>query len=210
MQLRDLSIENRRYAISMKADMTADNRLEVLLNNDYLTNIKGIHSLLVTEPFFFLINEDFLETTLKVAEIYNDKFALKRLEELKRILLTDPKKCEDKVREFINCEKLKRGCCCSYDDYMGMLELDDLLLKETNYNYLLENPYILYSISYLKNEFSDYYDANYLKDNYLYTILKLLTLDSDITFEDLIAINETISLFPKCQDEKIITFAKRI
>ena len=35
MQLRDLSIENRRYALNIKADMTDDERLDVLKTNDY-------------------------------------------------------------------------------------------------------------------------------------------------------------------------------
>ena len=48
MQLRDLSIENRCYALNIKADMTDDDRLEVLKTNDYNATIKGIHALLVT------------------------------------------------------------------------------------------------------------------------------------------------------------------
>ena len=39
MQLRDLSIENRRYALNIKADMTDDERLDVLKTNDYNLNI---------------------------------------------------------------------------------------------------------------------------------------------------------------------------
>lgn len=35
MQLRDLSIENRKLAINIKADMTDDERLDVLKTNDY-------------------------------------------------------------------------------------------------------------------------------------------------------------------------------
>lgn len=56
MQLKDLSIENRRYALNIKADMTDDNRLEVLKTNDYKSTIKGIHALLVSEPNFFLVS----------------------------------------------------------------------------------------------------------------------------------------------------------
>lgn len=77
MQLKDLSIENRRYALNIKADMTDDNRLEVLKTNDYKSTIKGIHALLVSEPNFFLVNEDFLNTALEVSTIYNDGFAKK-------------------------------------------------------------------------------------------------------------------------------------
>ena len=38
MELKDLSIENRRYVINIKADMTDDNRLEVLKTNDYMNS----------------------------------------------------------------------------------------------------------------------------------------------------------------------------
>ena len=57
MQLRDLSIENRKLAINIKADMTDDERIEVLKTNDYNTTIKGLHALLASETDFFLINE---------------------------------------------------------------------------------------------------------------------------------------------------------
>ena len=73
MQLRDLSIENRKLAINIKADMTDDERLDVLKTNDYNTTIKGIHALLASEVNFFLINEEFLNTALEISNIYNDR-----------------------------------------------------------------------------------------------------------------------------------------
>ena len=45
MQLRDLSIENRKLAINIKADMTDDERLEVLKTNDYNTTNFPYHCL---------------------------------------------------------------------------------------------------------------------------------------------------------------------
>ena len=79
MWLKDLSIENRRYAINIKADMTDDNRLEVLKTNDYKSTIKGIHALLVSEPNFFLVDEEFLNSALEVYKVYNDGFAIEKL-----------------------------------------------------------------------------------------------------------------------------------
>ena len=172
MQLRDLSIENRRYALNIKADMTDDNRLEVLKTNDYNATIKGIHALLVTEPNFFLVNEDFLNTALEVSTIYNDRYARDRLNELKELSDTE---IEKRARSYIESEYLKREFVFTYIDYLDLLELDDLLLRETNYHYLLGNPYILHSISYLKKEFSDYYSINRKADNYLLTILNILS-----------------------------------
>lgn len=79
MWLKDLSIENRRYAINIKADMTDDNRLEVLKTNDYNSTIKGIHALLVSEPNFFLVDEEFLNSALEICKVYNDGFAIEKL-----------------------------------------------------------------------------------------------------------------------------------
>ena len=147
MQLRDLSIENRRYALNIKADMTDDERLDVLKTNDYNSTMKGIHALLVSEPSFFLVNEDFLDTALEVSTIYNDRYAKDRLSKLKEL---DARKMEKRARAYIESEYLKRDFIFTYEDYLELLELDDLLLRETNYNYLLGNPYILHSISYIK------------------------------------------------------------
>ena len=105
MQLRDLSIENRRYALNIKADMTDDNRLEVLKTNDYNATIKGIHALLVSEPNFFLVNEDFLNTALEVSTIYNDRYARDRLSKLKELSDTE---IEKRARSYIEREYLKR------------------------------------------------------------------------------------------------------
>lgn len=207
MQLKDLSIENRRYALNIKADMTDDNRLEVLKTNDYKSTIKGIHALLVSEPNFFLVNEDFLNTALEVSTIYNDAFAKERLNELKELSDTE---IEERARSYIESEYLKREFIFTYLDYLELLELDDLLLRETNYYYLLGNPYILHSISYLKKEFSDYYSTNRKADNYLLTILNILEKRDYYDTEATRSINSVLELFPNREEEKIITFAKKI
>lgn len=207
MQLRDLSIENRRYALNIKADMTDDNRLEVLKTNDYNATIKGIHALLASEPNFFLVNEDFLNTTLEVSTIYNDRYARDRLNELKELSDTD---IEKRASSYIESEYLKRVFVFTYIDYLELLELDDLLLRETNYHYLLGNPYILHSISYLKKEFSDYYSINRKADNYLLTILNILEKRDYYDTEPVFSINSILKLFPNREEEKIITFAKKI
>ena len=207
MQLRDLSIENRRYALNIKADMTDDNRLEILKINDYNATIKGIHALLVSEPNFFLVNEDFLNTALEVSTIYNDRYARDRLNELKELSDTE---IEKRARSYIESEYLKREFVFTYLDYLELLELDDLLLRETNYHYLLGNPYILHSISYLKKEFSDYYSTNRKADNYLLTILNILEKRNYYDTEPVRSINSVLELFPNREEEKIITFAKKI
>lgn len=207
MQLRYLSIENRRYALNIKADMTDDNRLEVLKTNDYNATIKGIHALLVTEPNFFLVNEDFLNTALEVSTIYNDRYARDRLSKLKELSDTE---IEKRARSYIESEYLKRKFVFTYLDYLELLELDDLLLRETNYHYLLGNPYILHSISYLKKEFSDYYSTNRKADNYLLTILNILEKRDYYDTEPVFSINSILKLFPNREEEKIITFAKKI
>ena len=91
-----------------------------------------------------------------------------------------------------------------------MLELDDLLLREINYNFLLGNPYILYSISYLKKEFIYYYSKNRKADNYLLTILNILEKRQYYDTEAVVSINAILELFPNKDEEKIITFAKKI
>ena len=207
MQLKDLSIENRRYVLNIKADMTDDNRLEVLKTNDYKSTIKGIHALLVSEPNFFLVNEDFLNTALEVSTIYNDRYAKDRLNELKEL---DVSEVEKRARSYIESEYLKREFVFTYIDYLELLELDDLLLRETNYHYLLGNPYILHSISYLKKEFSDYYSINRKADNYLLTILNILEKRNYYDTEAVVSINSVLELFPNREEEKIITFAKKI
>ena len=206
MQLRDLSIENRKLAINIKADMTDDERLEVLKTNDYNTTIKGLHALLASETDFFLINEEFLNTALEISIIYNDRYIKDKLSKLKEL---DTSETMKRARTYLESEYLKRGFIFNYIDYLELLELDDLLLRETNYNYLLENPYILNSISYLKKEFSDYYSVNRKADNYLLTILNILEKRNYYDTYDVIAINNILELFLNRGDEKIITFAKR-
>lgn len=88
--------------------------------------------------------------------------------------------------------------------------MDDLLLRETNYHYLLGNPYILHSISYLKKEFSDYYSTNRKADNYLLTILNILDKRLYYDTETVVSINAILELFPNKDEENIITFAKKI
>ena len=207
MQLRDLSIENRRYALNIKADMTDDNRLEVLKTNDYNATIKGIHALLVSEPNFFLVNEDFLDTALEVSTIYNDRYARDRLNELKELSDTE---IEKRAKSYIEREYLKREFVFTYIDYLELLELDDLLIGEENYHRLLGNPYILHSISYLKKEFSDYYSTNRKADNYLLTILNILEKRNYYDTEPVRSINSVLELFPNREEEKIITFTKKI
>ena len=207
MQLRDLSIENRKLAMNIKADMTDDERLDVLKTNDYNTTIKGIHALLASEVNFFLINEEFLNTALEISNIYNDRYIKDKLSKLKELDTSEKMK---RLRMYLESEYLKRGFIFNYIDYLELLELDDLLLRETNYNYLLENPYILNSISYLKKEFSDYYSVNRKADNYLLTILNILEKRNYYDTDSVIAINSILELFPNREDEKIITFAKRI
>ena len=207
MQLRDLSIENRKLAINIKADMTDSERLEVLKTNDYNTTIKGLHALLASETDFFLINEEFLNTALEISNIYNDRYIKDKLSKLKEL---DTSETMKRARTYLESEYLKRGFIFNYIDYLELLELDDLLLRETNYNYLLENPYILNSISYLKKEFSDYYSVNRKADNYLLTILNILEKRNYYDTDSVIAINSILELFPNREDEKIITFAKRI
>ncbi len=207
MQLKDLSITNRKYALNIKADMTSDNILESLSLNDIETNIKGLHALLVTEPNFFLINEDFIDNSLTISRLYNDNFAINKLTSLKE-LPEDTK--EERARNYLRREYFKREFVFSYDDYLELLELDDLLLRETNYHYLLENPYIIYSITYLKKELDDYYMYNKKADNYLYTILKLLLKKGYSDIDSVIAIMSALNLFSYKDNGKIITFAKKI
>ena len=204
MQLRDLSIENRKLAINIKADMTDDERLEVLKTNDYNTTIKGLHALLASETDFFLINEEFLNTALEISIIYNDRYIKDKLSKLKELDTSEKTK---RSRTYLESEYLKRGFIFNYIDYLELLELDDLLLRETNYNYLLGNPYILHSISYIKKEFSDYYSVNRKADNYLLTILNILEKRN---YDDTEEVSSILRLFPDRKDEKIITFAKKI
>ena len=110
--------------------------------------------------------------------------------------------------DFYNKESLARKFVFTYDDYMELLELDDLLLKQYDSSLLIDNPYILFSISYLKTLFSDYYDTFREADDYLYSILLKLSLDKTLSNMDLIAINETMELFNRKDKAKanIITF----
>ena len=221
MQLRDLSIENRFKALNIKSIMTDDERVSLLFLEDYYSVVNGINALIATEPAFFLINDDFLEAGLLVSEFHNNHFAIKELEELYDL---DNKDKEQMMNDFYDKECLVRKIVFNYDDYMELLELDDLLLKGYDYNdlidnpyilnrynhiLLIDNPYILFSISYLKTLFSDYYATNRKADNYLYNILLELSKDKTLSNMDLIAINETMELFTERGNAKIITFPKK-
>ena len=206
MQLRDLSIENRFKALNIKSIMTDDERVSLFFLEDYYSVVNGINALIATEPAFFLINDDFLEAGLLVSEFHNNYFAIKELEELYDL---DNKDKEQMMNDFYDKECLVRKIVFNYDDYMELLELDDLLLKEYDYNDLIDNPYILFSISYLKTLFSDYYATNRKADNYLYNILLELSKDKTLSNMDLIAINETMELFTERGNAKIITFPKK-
>ena len=206
MQLRDLSIENRFKALNIKSIMTDDERVSLFFLEDYYSVVNGINALIATEPAFFLINDDFLEAGLLVSEFHNNHFAIKELEELYDLDIKDK---EQMMNDFYDKECLVRKIVFNYDDYMELLELDDLLLKEYDYNDLIDNPYILFSISYLKTLFSDYYATNRKADNYLYNILLELSKDKTLSNMDLIAINETMELFTERGNAKIITFPKK-
>lgn len=208
MQLRDLSIENRIKALNVKSIMTDEERVSLLFSEDYMSCVKGINALVATEPAFFLINDDFLEASLYVSEFYNNYFAINELEDISSLDFEDKEKMKD---DFYNKESLARKFVFTYDDYMELLELDDLLLKQYDSSLLIDNPYILFSISYLKTLFSDYYDTFREADDYLYSILLKLSLDKTLSNMDLIAINETMELFNRKDKAKanIITFPRK-
>ena len=204
MQLRDLSIDDRRLVISMKADLSSEYYKEALLSNDIKTNLKGLNNLLEVDPDFLLLDSNFLEAAYFISYILNNKSFLLKLEELTYL----EEKAKQRRRDaYFERERFYRGFPFDFDDYLEMFELDDYLLREKSYYSILDNPYLVYSIPYLKNIFSDYYDENKKADNYLYTILKRLSNTLTIT-DDLVAVNDILSLFDN--DDKIITFSRRI
>ena len=193
MQLRDLSIDDRRLVISMKADLSSEYYKEALLSNDINTNLKGLNNLLEVDPDFLLLDSNFLEAAYFISYILNNKSFLLKLEELTYL---EEEEKQGRRDAYFERERFYRGLPFDFDDYLEMLELDDYLLREKSYYSLLDNPYLVYSIPYLKNIFSDYYDENKKADNYLYTIIKRLSN------------NEMLKLFDN--DDKIITFSRRI
>ena len=204
MQLRDLSIDDRRLVISMKADLSSEEYREALLSNDIKTNLKVLSNLLKVDSDFLLLDSNFLEAAYFISYILNNKSFLLKLEELTYL----EEKAKQRRRDaYFERERFYRGFPFDFDDYLEMLELDDYLLREKSYYSILDNPYVIYSIPYLKNIFSDYYDENKKADNYLYTILKRLSNTLTIT-DDLVAVNDILSLFDN--DDKIITFSRRI
>ena len=204
MQLRDLSIDDRRLVISMKADLSSEYYKEALLSNDINTNLKGLNNLLEVDPDFLLLDSSFLEAAYFISYVLNNKSFLLKLEELTYL---EEKEKQRRRDAYFERERFYRGFPFDFDDYLEMLELDDYLLREKSYYSILDNPYLVYSIPYLKNIFSDYYDENKKADNYLYTILKRLSNTLTIT-DDLVAVNDILSLFDN--DDKIITFSRRI
>ena len=204
MQLRDLSIDDRRLVISMKADLSSEYYKEALLSNDINTNLKGLNNLLEVDPDFLLLDSSFLEAANFISYVLNNKSFLLKLEELPYL---EEKEKQRRRDAYFERERFYRGFPFDFDDYLEMLELDDYLLREKSYYSILDNPYLVYSIPYLKNIFSDYYDENKKADNYLYTILKRLSNTLTIT-DDLVAVNDILSLFDN--DDKIITFSRRI
>lgn len=193
MQLRDLSIDDRRLVISMKADLSSEYYKEALLSNDINTNLKGVDNLLKVDSDFLLLDSSFLEAAYFISYILNNKSFLLKLEELTYLEEEEKQRRRD---VYFERERFYRGLPFDFDDYLEMLELDDYLLREKSYYSLLDNPYLVYSIPYLKNIFSDYYDENKKADNYLYTIIKRLSN------------NEMLKLFDN--GDKIITFSRRI
>ena len=144
------------------------------------------------------------EAAYFISYILNNKSFLLKLEELTYL---EEKEKQRRRDAYFERERFYRGFPFDFDDYLEMLELDDYLLREKSYYSILDNPYLVYSIPYLKNIFSDYYDENKKADNYLYTILKRLSNTLTIT-DDLVAVNDILSLFDN--DDKIITFSRRI
>ena len=193
MQLRDLNIDDRRLVISMKADLSSEYYKEALLSNDINTNLKGLNNLLEVDPDFLLLDSSFLEAAYFISYVLNNKSFLLKLEELTYL---EEKEKQRRRDAYFERERFYRGLSFDFDDYLEMLELDDYLLREKSYYSLLDNPYLVYSIPYLKNIFSDYYDENKKADNYLYTIIKRLSN------------NEMLKLFDN--GDKIITFSRRI
>ena len=59
-------------------------------------------------------------------------------------------------------------------------------------------------------EFSDYYSTNRKADNYLLIILNILEKRDYYDTEAARSINSVLELFPNREEEKIITFAKKI
>ncbi len=206
MQLRDLPIDKRIKAINVKSCLAYENYLESLKSCDFDTLKKGVKALLEIEPEFFLIDEEFLDSVIEIISIYNDTDTLVTLLKLKKLSTIFKEKRRDR---FLEREYVKRNFIKDYEDYLELLELDDLLISEENYNCILDNPYILQSISYLKREFSDYYAKNRKADNYLLTILNILKkryYDIGSSFD----MDSIFSLFPNHEKEKIITFAKKV
>lgn len=209
MQLTDLNLKKRLGAIELKADLIDKNSYSILQTNHKNTNKENFHSLLATEEAFFLLNPNILSVARLIASLGNDKKSLKQLQALK---LMKTSLQQEKLNEYILKEQFKRGFRFDLEDYLEMLTLDDLLLKEVEYDYIIDSPYLFHSISYLKNIFKDYYQENIEADSYLYTILQELKSDPTSYYYNFYQIERTLNLFTKekpKEKRKIITLSTR-
>lgn len=192
-------LDEKIDALNVKSSLAYLDYFESLKSFDYNSLIRGINYLLDMEKEFFFLDDEFLDSVIKIITIYNDKSTLKKLINIKS---TDTLIKEQEADKYIVKEYFKRGFIFDYLAYLELLELDDLLIREEDYNEFIDSPYIIYSINYLKREFADYYLKNKQKDEYLLTILNLLKKDK---YCDLDTINKTLKLF-KNKERKIITF----
>ena len=201
MQLNNLKTENRFSIMSLKADIARDDDTFVYIDDTFYK--KSLHGLLLTEPYFFLLDEVFLTDGLEISRLLNDPYSYNVLQSLREL----PNK-NKLIDEYLNIECFKRGYTFDYLDYLEMIELDDLLIKETDPFYVKDNPYIINSIEYLKKYFPDYYKANIKANKYLYDILTILEKEEKDNLYNLIAINSVKELFNQNNKAKIITFKR--
>ena len=196
-------LDEKIDALNVKSSLAYLDYFESLKSFDYNTLINGVNYLLDLEKEFFFLDDVFLDSVIKIITIYNDKSTLKKLLNIKS---TDILIKEQEVDKYLIKEYFKRGFIFDYVGYLDLLELDDLLINEEDYSELIDSPYIIYSINYLKREFADYYLENRKADNYLLSILKLLSKEK---YSDVDTINKTLKLFKKREDG-IITFRSKI
>ena len=209
MQLTDLNLKKRLGVVELKADLIDKNSYSILQTNHKNINKENFHSLLATEEAFFLLNSNILSVAHLTAFLGNDKKSLKQLQTLKQMKKSFQ---QEKLKQYILNEQFKRGFRFDLEDYLEMLTLDDLLLKEVEYDYIIDSPYLFYSISYLKNIFKDYYQENIAANFYLYTILQELKNDPSSYYYNFNQIERALNLFaiekPK-KKRKIITISAR-
>ena len=207
MQLEDLSVVNRKYAINMKADLTCPDMNAAIMYNDTKTNIKGIRAILKTEEDFLLLDDSMLRMAHYIAYVNRDRKSLDQIDRLNS--LTDTEK-EAHVKNYLNSEYLRRNMIFDFETYQELLDLDASLLNESDESYLLESPYILYSISYLQTIFYEYYETNKKAHAYINDVLTSLAHESINNIDNLIAIESTREEFNHKNKAKIITFKKNL